>query len=309
MVLDDVFISGFSGRFPNCPDVPSLFDKLLNGLDCVDVSKRYPEGYLGLPSRAGHLVEIDKFDSLFFKMNKAHVEGMDIQIRNLLEVVYEALVDSNLSIQAVKGSNTGVYVGNCFSDYHNGILQNINDVNGYENLGSAISMSANKISYFFDLTGPSIAVDTACSSSLYALSLAISDLESGKIERAIVAGVSLNLRPVVSKVFQKYNMLSPTGTCYSFDDRADGYCRSESINAVILQRGSGYAKIIGHGVNANGSTEQGITFPNVYKQAELFSHVCEKYQIDKSKIEYIEAHGTGTTAGDNVEITALDTVY
>jgi len=309
MVLDDVFISGFSGRFPNCPDIPSLFDKLLKGEDCVSTSRRYPEGYLGLPSRAGHLVEIDKFDSLFFKMNKAHVEGMDIQIRILMEVVYEALIDSNLSIQSVKGSNTGVYVGNCFSDYHNGIIQNINDVNGYENLGSAISMSANKISYFFDLVGPSIAVDTACSSSLYALSLAISDLESGKVERAIVAGVSLNLRPVVSKVFQKYNMLSPTGTCYSFDDRADGYCRSESINAVILQRGSGYAKIIGHGVNANGSTEQGITFPNVYKQSRLFSEVCDKYQIDKTKIEYIEAHGTGTTAGDNVEITALDTVY
>lgn len=242
-------------------------------------------------------------------MNKAHVEGLDIQIRNLLEVVYEALVDSNLSIQTIKGSNTGVYVGNCFSDYHQGILQNIHNVNGYENLGSAISMSANKISFFFDLLGPSIAIDTACSSSLHALSIACSDMESGKIDRAIVAGVSLNLRPVVSKVFQKYNMLSPDGTCYAFDDRANGYCRSESINAIILQRGSGYAKIIGHGINANGTTEQGITFPNVYKQTELFNNICTKFNIDKSKIEYIEAHGTGTTAGDNVEITALDNVY
>ena len=307
--MSDIYISGYSGRFPDNPDIPSLFNALQHKQDCVSSSKRYPEGYLGLPNRAGHLIEIDKFDNLFFKMNKAHVEGLDIQIRNLLEVVYEALVDSDLSIQTIKGSNTGVYVGNCFSDYHNGIIQNIHNVNGYENLGSAISMSANKISFFFDLLGPSIAIDTACSSSLHALSIACSDMESGKIDRAIVAGVSLNLRPVVSKVFQKYNMLSPDGTCYAFDDRANGYCRSESINAIILQRGSGYAKIIGHGINANGTTEQGITFPNVYKQTELFNTICAKFNIDKEKIEYIEAHGTGTTAGDNVEITALDNVY
>lgn len=307
--MEDIFISGYSGRFPDCPDVQTLLSKLRSKTDCVSESKRYPKGYLGLPDRAGHLPIIEKFDSLFFKMNKAHVEGMDIQIRMLLEVVYEALVDSNLSISSIKGTNTGVYVGNCFSDYHQGIMQNIYNVNGYENLGSALSMSANKISYFFGLTGPSIVIDTACSSSLHALSVACTDIQSGKIDRAIVAGVSLNLRPVVSKVFQKYNMLSPDGTCHSFDDNANGYCRSETINAIVLQRGSGYVRIIGHGINANGTTEQGITFPNSEKQAELFTEVCNRFNIDKSQIEYIEAHGTGTTAGDNVEITALDAVY
>ena len=307
--MSAVYISGYSGRFPDCENIKALFSKLSKGEDCVGLSKRYPPGYLGLPDRAGHLNEIDKFDSTFFKMNKAIVEGLDIQIRMLLEVVYEALIDAGLSIKSVKGSNTGVYVGNCFSDYHNGIIQNANNVNGYENLGSAVSMSANKISYFFDLTGPSIAFDTACSSSLHALSVACSDIESGKVDRAIVAGVSLNLRPVVSRVFQKYNMLSPTGTCHSFDEHADGYCRSESINALVLQRDSGYVKIIGHGINANGATEQGITFPNVDRQTDLFNSVCAKFGIDKSQIEYIEAHGTGTTAGDNVEINALNNVY
>ena len=307
--MNDMYISGYSGRFPDCENVKALFSNLSNKTDCVNQSKRYPEGYLGLPNRAGHMPEIDKFDNLFFKMNKTHVDGMDIQIRMLLEVVYEALVDSKLSIQSVKGTNTGVYVGNCFSDYHNGIIQNINNVNGYENLGSAISMSANKISHFFDLTGPSIAIDTACSSSLHALSLACNDIQSGKIERAIVAGVSLNLRPVVSKVFQQYNMLSPDGTCHSFDTNANGYCRSESINAIIIQKGCGYVKIVGHGINANGTTEQGIAFPNMYKQTDLFNMICERFQVDKSQIEYIEAHGTGTNAGDNAEITALNNVY
>ena len=307
--MDEIFISGYSGRFPDCPDVQTLLHKLQTKQDCVSASKRYPKGYHGLPERAGHLLDIDRFDSVFFKTNKAHVEGMDIQIRMLLEVVYEAIVDSNHSISSIKGTNTGVYVGNCFSDFHAGLIQNIHNVNGYENLGSAVSMSANKISHFFGLIGPSIVIDTACSSSLHALSFACNDIQSGKVERAIVAGVSLTLRPSVSKSFQKYNMLSPDGTCYSFDDRANGYCRSETINAVVLQKGQGYVRIIGHGINANGTTEQGVAFPNVDGQMGLFNEVCTKFGIDKKQVEYIEAHGTGTTAGDNVEITALDAVY
>ena len=104
-------------------------------------------------------------------------------------------------------------------------------------------------------------------------------------------------------------MLSPDGICYSFDERANGYCRSETINAIVLQKTGGYVRIVFYGINSNGTTEQGITFPNVEKQIELFESVCSQFNIDKNKIEYIEAHGTGTTAGDNVEITALDKVY
>ena len=127
--MDEIFISGYSGRFPDCPDVQTLLHKLQTKQDCVSASKRYPKGYHGLPERAGHLLDIDRFDSVFFKTNKAHVEGMDIQIRMLLEVVYEAIVDSNHSISSIKGTNTGVYVGNCFSDFHAGLIQNIHNVN------------------------------------------------------------------------------------------------------------------------------------------------------------------------------------
>jgi fatty acid synthase len=172
--------------------------------------------YHGLPARAGHLKSIEKFDSKFFKLNKLHVEGIDPQIRLLMEVTYEAIADSGLSMAELKGSRTGVYIGHCFSDYHNGIIKNINTVNGYENVGSANSMAANKLSYFFGFHGPSFTIDTACSSSLVALDRACCDLESGIIDRAIVGGLSLNLRPTISRVFQKYNMMSPTGTCYRY---------------------------------------------------------------------------------------------
>lgn len=183
------------------------------------------------------------------------MEGIDPQIRMLLEVAYEAVVDSDLSISSIKGTNTGVYVGHCFSDYHNGIITNIEEVNGYENVGSANSMAANKISYFFDIHGPSFTVDTACSSSLVALDRACNDLSSGIVDRAMVAGVSLNLRPTISKVFQKYNMLSPTGTCHSFDVAADGYCRSETIAVLFLQSSRAFPS--------------GTRIQNIFKNASL----------------------------------------
>ena len=110
-------------------------------------------------------------------------------------------------------------------------------------------MAANKISYFFGFHGPSFTIDTACSSSLVALDRACQDIENGVVDRAIVGGLSLNLRPTISKVFQKYNMMSPTGTCHSFDECADGYCRSETIAALLLEsdkvRSSGYARVAG----------------------------------------------------------------
>lgn len=308
-----MFITGYSIRCPDANSIPELYEKLRNKQDLVSQSKRYPSGYHGLPDRAGHLKEIDKFDSQFFKLNKLHVEGIDPQIRMLLEVAYEAIVDGGSSIAAIKGTNTGVYVGHCFSDYHNGVIVNINSVNGYENLGSANSMAANKISYFFDLHGPSFTVDTACSSSLVALDRACSDISSGIVDQAIVAGVSLNLRPTITKVFQKYNMVSPTGTCHSFDADADGYCRSETVGALLIQsekvKKSGYAKILAHGVNTNGNTPQGITYPSIKGQSDLIENVCNRFHIDKQHIEYIETHGTGTTAGDNVEINALNQTY
>ena len=100
---DSIYISGYSGRFPDSPDIHALFENLSLKRDCVSQSKRYPKGYLGLPDRAGHLSNrIDAFDQTFFKMNKMHVDGMDIQIRMLLEVVYEAILDSNLSIEKLQ---------------------------------------------------------------------------------------------------------------------------------------------------------------------------------------------------------------
>lgn len=316
-----LLITGYSGRFPEADSIQEFYALLAAKKNLATTPKRYPLGYHGLPDLAGHLNTVDRFDSKFFKMNQTMAEGVDPQIRILLEVVYEAMLDAGLSIKKVKGTNTGVYVGNCFSDYHTAILSDIGSINGFENVGSCLSMAANKISYFFDMTGPSFAIDTACSSSLFALDRACQDILNGKVDRAIVAGVSMNFRPAISAAFLKYNMLSPTGSCKSFDKAADGYCRAEAIGAVIIESSRVfdslpetcpprcYAKVAGFGVNTNGGMETGITLPCAARQFALIQEIHERFHVEKGQIGYIEAHGTGTIAGDHVEITALDKAY
>lgn len=130
--------------------------------------------------------------------------------------------------------------------------------NGYELVNGTHSMAANRLSYFYDLKGPSMTLDTACSSSLVALDQAVKDINAGIIDRAIVGGISLTLDANKNASFNAFKMLSPTGHCYSFDSRADGYCRSEGIVCIILERGTnGYAVIGGSGTNSDGSTAEG----------------------------------------------------
>ncbi|MFO3797625.1 MAG: polyketide synthase, partial [Anaerolineales bacterium] len=243
---------------------------------------------------------------------------MDPQLRLLLECTFEAMNDAGLSPADLKGSNTGVFVGGCFSDMHDYTLRNADEVLGYENTGCAHSMFANRLSFAFDWHGPSFTVDTACSSSLVALVSACKALKDGDCDYAIVGGASITLRPEANLAFDRLHMLSPDGACKSFDTAANGYARSEAIGVVILSRSkttqhikcrNPYAYILGYGCNNDGFTAQGITFPNVDAQIALNTQVCRASGVDPSEISYIEAHGTGTIAGDGVELKALDTVY
>ncbi len=276
----------------------------------------HAQGYLSLPPRAGHYLEsVDQsFDSRFFNMHPKQADAVDPQIRFLLECTAEALQDARIPLDEISGSKTGVYIGACFSDYHSAMLAKPEKISAYTNVGSAISMAANKISFHFNLKGPSFSVDTACSSSMVALHYAMRDLKAGKCDRAIVGGTSLTLRPGVNSAFAKYNMLSPTGTCHSFSQNADGYCRSDGLGVIVLEsarvrRRQGYACVLGTGVNSDGGDKRDITFPNPEGQKSVIRQALCDAGVDPTTIEYIEAHGTGTKAGDGSELAALQHVY
>ena len=309
-----VFVTGFSGRFPACRSLQEFVDKLYGAVDLVTSHGRYPPGFHQLPERAGTLVDVDRFDYTLFGITRYHADFLDPQIRLTLESVYEALMDAGLEVETLRGQNIGVYVGTCGQDFSTAILRRIDDVAGYENVGTAKTMFSNRVSFHFNFRGPSLTVDTACSSSLTALSLAFQEVASGRIDRAVVVGTTLLLDPAVWKSFQKYGMLSPDGRCKTFDVKADGYVRSEGVVTVILEgdRVAGprrYARLLAVGVNNDGYKTQGITFPSATAQADLFRDVLARSGISASDVEYVEAHGTGTVAGDRVELQSLDEVY
>ncbi len=303
-----MYISGFSIRGPNFSNTHDFFINLRDGIDMTSISKRYSLNYKNLPLRSGCLKQINKFDNLFFNFNSKQADKLDIGIRILLEVTHEAIMDSKIRLSELNNSKTGVYIGQCFDDYFSraGFDE---DINGYEVVNGARAMAANKISFFYNLKGPSMVIDSACSSSMVALNCAINDIKNKVIDRAIVGGVSITINPNINSMFNQFTMLSPDGKCYSFDSRANGYCRSEGIGVIIIESDEvcnyGYSKILGISVNNDGYKDNGITFPSGEVQSinnlQAFNSSC----IHPDSISYIEAHGTGTLAGDSQELDGL----
>ncbi|KAB1153658.1 SDR family NAD(P)-dependent oxidoreductase [Tenacibaculum aiptasiae] len=255
------------------------------------------------------------FDSLFFDMSPRESESLDPQQRMLMEVAYEALENAGLSLENVKGSNTGVFVGGFMLD--NLVTQtsskNQYHINSHTISGVAMTMLSNRLSYVFDLKGPSLSIDTACSSSLIATHYACQSIWNGESSMAMVGGVNYMLSPESSILMSKGKFLSKHSRCKAFDSDAAGYVRGEGAGIVILKpledairdNDRIYATIVGTGANQDGRTN-GITVPNPDSQLQLIRKIYKENEIDKNKVHYVEAHGTGTAVGDPIEFGTLN---
>jgi len=313
-LFDDVVISGVSGRFPESDNIEEFAKNLYDGVDMVtEEERRWPNGLFGLPKRNGTLKDITKFDAQFFGINPKQVDNMDPQLRLLLEVTYEAIFDSGFNPNELRGTRTGVFIGSSSADALHAFSTNPEELSGYSMTGCAGSMLANRVSFVFDFKGPSYTIDTACSSSLVALDAAMNAIKTGECDYAIVGGVNILSKPQTSLQFMKLGMLSPEGKCRSFDVDGKGYVRSETIGAIFLQKKSTcrrwYSKIINSKVNTDGAKEQGITYPSGEMQARLLREIYAEANIDPALVTYIEAHGTGTKAGDPQELNAIADVF
>jgi len=311
---EEIVISGISGRFPESDNLDELAKNLFDNVDMItEDDRRWPRGLYGLPTRAGKIKDLSKFDAQFFGVHGKQANLMDPQARLLLELTYEAMVDAGVSPVDFRGSRTGVYVGACVSEVEEGLAQDVSKVSGYALTGCSRSMFANRISFTFDFRGPSYAIDTACSSSLLALQQAVLGLRSGQCDQAIVGGVNICLRPVTALQFNKLNMLAKDGKCKFMDAAADGYARAEACATVFLQKKSNakriYATVLHAKTNTDGNKSEGITFPSREAQRRLMQDVCDEANIDPREVAYVEAHGTGTPSGDPEEIHAIADVY
>uniref|UniRef100_A0A8C4V1P6 Fatty acid synthase n=1 Tax=Falco tinnunculus TaxID=100819 RepID=A0A8C4V1P6_FALTI len=312
--MEDVVIAGIAGKLPESENLQEFWENLLNGVDMVtEDDRRWKPGIYGLPKRNGKLKDISKFDASFFGVHPKQAHTMDPQLRLLLEVSFEAILDGGIDPATLRGTDAGVWIGASGSEAGEALSQDPEELLGYSMTGCQRAMFANRISYFYDLTGPSITIDTACSSSLVALENAYKAIRHGQCSAALVGGVNLLLKPNTSVQFMKLGMLSPDGACKAFDVSGNGYCRSEAVVVILLTKRSMakriYATIVNAGSNTDGFKEQGVTFPSGEMQQKLVRSLYKECGINPAEVEYVEAHGTGTKVGDPQEVNGIVNVF
>lgn len=324
---EPVAIVGLACRLPRADSPEALWQLLRRGEDALGEVPRdrwdAEALYDADPSAPGKswskegafLASAADFDARAFGLTPREAARMDPQQRWLLEVAAEALENAGLTPDALAGSRTGVFVGISSFDFARRMSQQRTTIDAYFATGGALSIAANRISYHFDLRGPSLALDSACSSSLVAVHAAIGSLRRGECERAIVGGVNAMLSPELHVAFTKARVLSPRGGCKPFDARADGIARAEGAAVVVLEPLSRalaeqrhlWALLLGSAVNSDGRSN-GLMAPNGAAQQAVLREAYRDAGVAPSEVHYIEAHGTGTSLGDPVEAAALAAV-
>ncbi|MET0621646.1 MAG: amino acid adenylation domain-containing protein [Pyrinomonadaceae bacterium] len=314
---EPIAIVGIGCRFPGAENVEAFWRLLRDGVDAVTEVPpgRWEIDPRGVVRRGGFLKNVDGFDAHFFGISPREAAQIDPQQRLLLEVAWEAIEDAGYAPDRLGGTRAGVFVGISNSDYAQLQFGADGGPDAYAGTGSALSIAANRLSYLFDLRGPSMAVDTACSSSLVAVHAACQSLRAGESRVALAGGVNLLLTPKLTEALARAGMMSADGRCKTFDAAADGYVRSEGCGVVVLKRLSEAARdgdrvwalIRGSAVNQDGRSN-GLTAPNGLAQQALVREALERARVAPSQIRYVEAHGTGTPLGDPIEFDALGAV-
>lgn len=264
--------------------------------------------------RGGFISEVSSFDAGFFGIAPKEALRMDPQQRLILETSYEAVEDAGIPLSELAGSRTSVFVGAGSHDY--GTIQTEHvQIGPTSNTGAAGSIISNRVSFLFDLRGPSATVDTACSSALVALDMACRSIWEGSADQAFAGGVNLILRPESSMGFSKGGYLSPDCECRAFSDHANGYVRSEGAAMALLlpQREAERRGLRIHGLvlstvlNQDGRTP-GMTMPSRSAQEAMLREAYARAGVTPDEVHYVEAHGTGTAIGDPIEAGAIGSV-
>ncbi|XP_069502687.1 mycolipanoate synthase-like [Ambystoma mexicanum] len=324
---DDIAIVGIGCNFPGGEGIDNFWKVLVEGKNCTveipperfntkdwydpDDSKK---GKMRT-TRAALIDGFNEFDNRLFNINDTEAERMDPQHKLLLECTYRALECAGIPMESISGSDTGVFIGLMNRDLEFMLNEFPAGIDHYSGTGAAMSIAANRVSYCFNLTGPSLALDTACSSSLVALHYACHAIKQGDCEMALCGGVSCIIDPRIYVTLSKAKMISPGGMSKPFSKNADGYGRGEGCGIVLLKP-LGKAiedcdKIWGvisiSAVNQDGRSITPITRPSQSQQERLLQKIYAT-QIDPSVVQYVEAHGTGTPVGDPTEAASLGNV-
>src|ERR1051325_5610524 len=326
---EPIAIVGMACRFPGGADVERFWESLANAVDTTrevpanrwDIDAYYdpdPDAPGKMYVRRGAFIdaEVAQFDAQFFGIAPREVVSMDPQQRLLLEVSWEALEHAGIVPGKLAGTRAGVFMGLSTNDYGRLMVQRGTQAIDAYGTGLSHSIACGRLSYFLGLQGPSVALDTACSSSLVTVHLASQSLRNNECRLALAGGVNLILSPETTINLSKARMLSPEGKCKTFDAAADGFVRGEGCGVVVLKRLSDaiadgdniVALIRGSAVNHDGRSS-GLTVPNGPSQQVLIREALSRAGLEPKQVSYIEAHGTGTSLGDPIEVRALAGVF
>ncbi len=329
MMNEPIAIVGIGCRFPgDVHDTESFWQLLVNEVDAIapmpagrfDTDAYYdpiPAAPGKIVTRDGGFIEsIDKFDAEFFGISSYEARHMDPQQRLLLEVAWESFENANLVPAKLAGSKTGVFVGMWTSDYETLVYDSSDNLDLYITTGLGRYSASGRLSFMFDLHGPSMTLDTACSSSLVAVHLACQSLREGQSDMAVAGGANLIIAPQISIGYSRSGMLSPDARCKFGDASANGYVRSEGVGVIVLKRLSDAladgdpirAVIRGSSVNNDGKSGKSLVAPGVTGQIEMLRAAYDNAGVRPGDVGYVEAHGTGTRVGDPVELQALGAV-
>jgi acyl transferase domain-containing protein len=324
-----IAVIGMSGRFPMAPDVETYWRNLLAGRDCITEIPAdrwdYRRYFHPDPTHAdttygrwgGFIDDVDKFDPLFFNISVREAEQMDPQQRLFLECAWETLEHAGYgNRKLLREANVGLFVGAMWNEYSVITAEQGAFRGRYAGPGSLYWQIANRVSYFLDLTGPSIALDTACSSSLTAVHLACQSILDGESSMALAGGVNLSLHPDKYLYLGQLRFLSTDGRCRSFGEGGTGYVPGEGVGAVLLKSleqaladgDTIHAVIRGTSVN-HGGRASGFTVPNPRQQGSLVETALARSGVAPTELGYIECHGTGTALGDPIEIQGLTQAF
>lgn len=310
---EPIAIIACAGRFPGRAHTPEQFWQLLQtGTDAITSCPRP-----GWPAhlQGGFLEEVEQFDPTFFRISPREAEVIDPQHRLLLEVSWQALERAGHAPERLAGAQVGVFFGLTGHDYEQLCYRTASQT-GYEVSGNAMNVAAGRVAYTFGLHGPTLTLDTACSSSLVAIHLACHSLHQQECDLALAGGVNLTLLPEGTAALTASNMLAADGRCKTFSAEADGYGRGEGCGVLLLRRLSEaiadgdhiLALIRSSAVNQDGPSSA-LTVPNGLAQQTLIQTALQRAGLTPDEIDYIEAHGTGTSLGDPIEMSALQAVF
>ncbi|PMB21448.1 type I polyketide synthase [Fischerella thermalis] len=327
--MDGIAIIGISGRFPGANNIAEFWQNLQAGIESisqltdeeilsagVDSSCLDDSNYV---KASGVLEDIDLFDAAFFDFNPKEAEITDPQHRLFLECAWEALESAGYDSNRCE-SRIGVYAGVSLNNYLSFDLNSdqVGSAQSYQKLiGNDKDFLSTRVSYKLNLTGPSLTVQTACSTSLVAITLACQSLVNYQCDMALAGGVSIRVPQKTGYLYQPGGTLSPDGHCRAFDAKAQGTTVGNGVGVILLKRledaiadgDNIYAVIKGWAINNDGSLKVGYTAPSVDGQAEAIAEAIMLAGVEPETISYIEAHGTGTTLGDPIEIAALTKVF